>query len=62
MKVHYADVVSNEGGWWYLLLDATLLVPLGMAVMFWPIPVIIGAAVASAVTFGLYRLMHRTHG
>ena len=61
MKLHYDDVVNHEGGWWYILLDAILFVPVAMAFMFWPLPVAAAILVSGAVTFGLYRVMHRTH-
>lgn len=62
MRLHYHDVVSSEGGTgWYLLLDAILLVPVGMSFMFWPIQTALAAGAATAVTYGLYKVMHRTH-
>ena len=61
MSLHYDDVVSHDGDWSLLLLDAILLVPIGMSLMFWPLQTLAACLVAAAVAFGLYIAMHRTH-
>lgn len=60
---HYTkDHVSADGGWWILLLDGALLIPLIFAAYFYPLPVLIGTGAALILAVGflwLVRALHR---
>jgi hypothetical protein len=61
--LHYCgDYVSADGGWWILLLDTILLIPLIFAAYFYPVPVLtaVGAAlVAVLVIVGIVLALQR---
>lgn len=57
--IHPSDLITTEGGWSILLLDTIFVVPWMMAVLFWPIPSLIGGAIFLVVTLGVMYLGRR---
>lgn len=53
--------ISADGAWGILALDAILLIPLMFAVFFYPAVVLIGLAVAAALTVGVLVLRRAVH-
>ncbi len=60
--LHSADhLISFEGGWWILVLDSILLIPLIFAVFFFPMAILIGVGVALVLTVAVVALIRVVH-
>lgn len=55
LRRFWNDMVTTEGGLALLWMDGLLLVPMVMAAFFYPVEVLIGAAVALVMTFAGYE-------
>lgn len=55
------DLIHADGAWSILALDGLLLIPLVLAVFFYPVPVLIGVGAAVVLTIVALALMHAFH-
>lgn len=55
------DLIHFDGVWSILALDGLLLIPLVLAVFFYPVPVLIGVGAAVVLTIAALALMHAVH-
>ena len=54
--------LRSDGGLWLMLMDGLLLVPLGMAVFFYPVTAVFVGVALAAVTLGAVMVSRTIHG
>lgn len=52
---HTDGIASTDGGLWLVMICALLFVPYMMAVLFYPVPSLIGGGIVAALSLAVYE-------